>query len=582
MKLTDIRIFRKHIAAFILVMLFHAIAWSASGDLDTSFGVNGIVISDLQGNSATDNAEAVAVQPDGKILVAGTNGTDKFALVRYLTTGGLDTGFGNSGVVITSLPGIGGMAHDMVLQPDGKILLSGLGDGSEFAMLRYLSDGSLDASFGTLGIVSITIGSGSATANAMALQADGKIVLAGQTDVGGGSLDFAVARFNSDGSLDTSFDIDGKLTTPLVASVQDYAFAVNVQPDGKIVVAGHTNSGRFGLVRYGVDGSLDTGFGSNGIVVTAVGTNDAYAYAIALQPDGKIVVAGNALVNVGARGFAVVRYNADGSLDNSFGSSGKVITSLAGLGAEGANSVIVQPDGKIVVAGEYVHTQNPSNDLDIAVLRFDSNGLPDNSFGTNGIVTLDLGFDSGSSLAVQADGKILVAGSNPNDFILARYEGFNLDVTPDVYAFVDKTDVVQSNLQISSLITVSGLDSGVKVPVSVSGGEYALNASSTYTTAINWVENGDQVNVRHVSAAVVNATVDTVLSVGGVMAPNGITHTGLNEIVKDTYSTTTAAGSSGSSGGGGGGAISWIVLIGLSIYELRRRSLQSRAVWVTA
>jgi len=541
-KLTSVKELKICVTAVCLsLLLFHPLGWSAPGDLDTSFDTDGIVITDLQGILTTDMAEAVAVQPDGKILMAGTSGTDKFALARYLTTGSLDIGFGNGGVTITTLPGLGGMAHDMVLQPDGKILLSGIGNGGEFAVVRYLANGTLDTSFGTLGIASITIGTGSATANAMALQADGKIVVVGHTDVGGGAIDFAVARFNTDGSLDTSFDSDGKVTTPLVALVQDYAFAVAVQPDGKIVVAGHTSSD-FGVVRYNADGSLDGGFDNDGIVVTTVGAIDAYAYAIALQADGKIVVVGNALVGVGQRGLAVVRYNANGSLDNSFGVAGKVITSLAGLGLEGAETVVVQPDGKIVIAGEYVSSQSP-NDLDLAVLRYNSNGGLDTSFDTDGIATLDLGSlsDFGNGLAVQPDGKILVAGSDTADFVLLRYEGDSLDVTPDAYAFMDETNVDPLAVQTSNLITVSGLDTGVAVPVSVSDGEYALNGSTTYTNSINWVINGDQINVRHTSAASENTTVNTLLSLGGVMAPNGVTHLGTSETVTGTYSTTTVA-----------------------------------------
>ena len=540
MKLSIKKIFAiRTIAICILLLLFHPSGWSTPGDLDLSFDFDGIVVTDLQ-NGTTDTAEAVAVQPDGKILVAGTSGTVNFALARYLATGSLDNGFGNSGVTITPMPGLGGMAYSMALQPDGKILLSGIGDGGKFALVRYLDDGSLDTGFDTDGIVTTTIGVGQATANAMALQSDGKIVLAGQTDIGGGALDFAVARFNEDGSLDTSFGSGGKVTTALVTSVQDYAFAVAVQPDGKIVVAGHTNSD-FGVVRYNADGSLDTGFGVNGIVVTAVGAIDAYAYAIALQPDGKIVVAGNAKVNVSARGLAVVRYNADGSLDTSFDGDGIVITSLTGFGHEGAETVIVQPDGKIVIAGEYVSSQSP-NDLDLAVLRYNSNGGLDTSFSTNGIATLDLGSlsDFGNGLAVQPDGKILVTGSDTADFVLLRYDGFTLDVTPDSYTFTDEFNVTPLQLQTSNSIAVGGLDAGVVVPVSVSDGEYALNGSTSYTRLINWVGNGDQINLRHTSDAAENSIVSTMLSVGGVMAPNSVTHLGTGETVSESYRTTTA------------------------------------------
>jgi len=169
-----------------------------------------------------------------------------------------------------------------------------------------------------------------------------------------------------------------------------------------------------------------------------------------------------------------------------------------------------------------------------------------------------------------------VAGSNPNDFVLLRYEGFSLDVTPDAYAFTDEVGVTKSQVQYLNLITVGGLDSGVAVPVSVSNCEYSIKASATYTTTNNWVENGDQINVRHISAASAITSVDTVLNIGGVMATNGITHFGIDETIMDTYSTTTTAISVPRSGGGGG-TITWMVIIGLSALALRYRSRYNNA-----
>ncbi|HKJ49971.1 MAG TPA: delta-60 repeat domain-containing protein [Gammaproteobacteria bacterium] len=533
----------------------------APGDPDNSFGTNGFTVTDLP-PSVADSGQAVAVQPDGMILVAGTNNSNKFAIARYTSSGSLDNGFGTNGSTITDIP-VSGMVHDMVLQPDGKILVCGVGNGGEFTVVRYLANGSLDTGFDSDGIATVAFPTGASIAYSMALQGDGKILLAGEVDVGGGVRQYALVRLDTAGNLDAAFDGDGRVMTD-VGTGWDIAYAVAVRADGKIVAAGSTGSD-ISLVRYNTDGSLDTGFGTNGKTVTGPGALDDYAYALAIQHDGKIVIAGNAVANVADRGLLVARFDADGNVDSGFGTSGQVIYPVANLAREGANAIAIQPDGKIVVAGEYVSTQVPSNDLDIAVIRFDSDGTLDTTFATAGVFTHDFGtiLDFSNAVAIQPDGKILAAGETDGDFFIVRLEGTSLDVTPDAISFVDETDVKRSQLQTSNLVTVSGLDGGVKVPVSVSGGEYALNGSATYTSGINWVGNGDQVNVRHTSASSENTTSSTVLRVGGVMAPNGTTHVGTGETVTDAYDTTTLSDTSDddSGGGSGGGSVVWMFLL---------------------
>jgi uncharacterized delta-60 repeat protein len=539
MKLFAVKQLRTQISSVCsLLLLFHTIGWAAPGDLDTSFDTDGIVITDVAGNLSLDDARAVAIQPDGKILVAGTTGLS-FSIVRFNLDGSLDTSFGSDGAVITSF-GIGGdTAFALVVQTDGKILIGGtsITTQNEFSLLRLNGDGSLDSGFDGDGKVTTPIGALGGIAYGIALQPDNKIVLVGYAN-NGANVDFGVIRYNSDGSLDTSFDGDGKLITPVTPATDDTARAVSIQPDGKIVVAGSTNIGDFGLVRYNDDGSLDTGFGTNGIVVSHISAS-AYPWALALQPDGKILVAGIGRPPSGQLGFAVVRYSAAGILDSTFSGDGIVLTDPEILGAiDEASALVVQPDGKIVVAG----TSSYGN-VDVALARYNSDGSLDTSFAGDGMTRADVAsgsVDFGRGLAVQPDGKLLVAALSGSDFAVLRFEGFNLDVTPDAYAFIDQINVDQSQVQTSNLITVNGLDGGVVVPVSVSGGEYALNGSMTYMSSINWVENGDQINLRHTSAATENTTVNSLLSLGGVIAPNGVTHLGTGETVMDTYSTTTA------------------------------------------
>ena len=248
---------------------------------------------------------------------------------------------------------------------------------SAFAPATIAAPGDLDATFGTGGKVITPIGSGTDKVNSVALQNDGKIVVAGYS-FNGSNNDFALVRYHPNGTLDTTgFGSGGKVTTTF-GSDNDQGNGVAVQKDGKIVVAGTSsdNSGKsnFALVRYNSNGTLDaTGFGSGGKVTTAIGPSLDRGNGVALQSDGKIVVAGYAGQSPNSD-FAVVRYNKDGSLETGFGSGGKVTTAFGGGGADQGQSVAVQSDGKIVVAG---YSFNGSND-DFAVARYDG-GCPGDS-----------------------------------------------------------------------------------------------------------------------------------------------------------------------------------------------------------
>lgn len=339
------------------------------------------------------SAAGVLLQPDGKIVAVGSGSysskvNSRFALSRYRATGSLDTTFGTRGRVLTSLGASSGAVSAAALQPDGKIVAAGTssaGPTVRFALARYEPDGSLDTTFGTGGKVATAIGPGTDLANAVALQPDGKIILAGWSRrVARGApsgFDFALARFNPDGSLDQSFGTAGKVTTAIAGAWGD---ALALQPDGKIVLAGAAQTpalqDRFALARYNPDGSLDTSFGAGGVVMTAI-SEHASISSLALQPDGKLVAAG---AECGARcyegvDFALARYNPDGSLDTSFGSAG-IVTTAIGLRTSGAHAVALQPDGKIVVAG---FGGLPTF---FALARYTVNGALDPSFGAGGKV----------------------------------------------------------------------------------------------------------------------------------------------------------------------------------------------------
>ena len=409
------------------------------GIVDTSFGVGGIAITDFNGRD--DRGQSVVVQPDGKTLLGGlaynTSGTRDFALARYSANGTLDSTFGVGGRVTTDLAGGDDYGQSLAVQADGKVLLAGyalnpVSGTNDFAVVRYNANGTLDYSFGVAGKVLTPIGSADEEAYALVIQSDAKFVAAGHS-YNGSNWDFALVRYNPDGSLDNSFGNGGKVLTP-VGGNNDFANALAMQPDGKLLAAGSSVNGGnyddFALVRYNADGSLDSSFGSGGKVVTSISVaNYDFANALAIQPDGKLVAAGQSN-NVSNWNFSLVRYNANGSLDSSFGTGGKVMTSM-GTTFAGANALAVQSDGKLVAAG---HSADSSY-TDFALARYNANGTLDSSFGNGGKAITPIGRSSDyiNALAIQPDGNLVAAGFTNNgsnlDFALVRYNASGLSLS---------------------------------------------------------------------------------------------------------------------------------------------------------
>ena len=355
---------------------FALVRYGNNGILDQAFGSGGFTISSIRGGD--DHTSATAIQSDGKIVVAGSmyNGsTSDFVILRYNPDGKPDTLFGDQGKTVTSVRKWNDNATALVIQSDGKIVVAGSSnDGSDydFAVLRYKENGTLDSSFGKAGIVITNFLSGNDRAEAAAVQTDGKIIVVGYSNT-----DIAAVRYLSDGRLDPSFGTGGKVVTSL-RSGEDQASAVSIQTDGRIVVSGSSFNGDsfdFAMVRYNANGSLDPSFGKGGIVTTSIRDADDRATALSIQSDHKIVVAGssnNGIVN----DFALVRYNPNGTLDPSFGNSGIVVSSVR-KGDEQFSSVALQPDGKIVVAGN----SNDGISNDFALIRYNTNGSYDKIFG---------------------------------------------------------------------------------------------------------------------------------------------------------------------------------------------------------
>jgi uncharacterized delta-60 repeat protein len=388
------------------------VAHAAPGDLDPSFDGDGRKTIDYGGE---DYASAVAVQPDGKIVLAGSGGPNgDFAVTRLNPGGSFDTSFDGDGMAGADFGG-GDYGRAAALAPDGKIVVAGhTSVGDDVAVARFDPGGADGPGKKTFGY------GGRDTAEAVLVAPDGKIVVAG---TGNANYDFVVTRLNSDGSFDTSFDGDG--TAGFDFGGGDYGNAVAAQPDGRLVVAGDTSIKQdVAIARFNPTGpadmTLDATFDGDGITTFDYGDNDG-AQAVALQPDGKIVVAG-----YGGPGgdVAVTRLNPDGSPDTSFDGDGTAKIKLGGPGLSDAGyAVALAPDGKIVVAGV---AQLTAVNTDFALVRLQPGGALDTTFSFDGKTTLNYGgYDGAAAVALQPDGGIVVAGhtSVNYDIAVARLEG---------------------------------------------------------------------------------------------------------------------------------------------------------------
>lgn len=470
------------------------------GSLDLSFALGNGKIPSLSFSSpegTDDRARAVAVQADGRIVLAGACGgsVQEFCLARLNSDGTLDGTFVGPGAngdgrirfKFLSTNGIpfGGNLSAMVIQPDGKIVTAG-SCLSDFCIARLNpSDGGFDTTFdgdsGTAnGRLWFPVGASVDEATSIALMPDGRIVVAGMCS-NGANNDFCVVRLLSSGAFDTSFGATGKILVE-VGALGDRAQAVATQPDGKIVIGGYCNNGSnfdFCLVRLNVNGSLDTTFNADGKVVIAASGNQS-TNALIIQPDGRILAAGD------CEGlFCAIRLNADGSLDAMFngpsGTAGGFFTEGIGPFYSKAFALTQQTDGKFILAGECEVTSGGQRDFCIA--RFNPDGSFDRTFDgpnsgspANGRFLIPIRttsgqeYDDAAAVTVQRDGKIIVAGAcgalSDRDFCVARLHGgpftarqCSMDIDGDgkVTATVDSLIHARVALGITGNAVVSGV-----------------------------------------------------------------------------------------------------------------------------
>jgi uncharacterized delta-60 repeat protein len=357
--------------------------YDTDGTLDSTFGRRGKVRTDFPGLAGVPSS--VVVQSDGKIVVAGGafplfTFLGNFKVVRYNSNGTLDNSFGVGGIVTTTFPE-GSYANAIALQSDGKIIAAGtvfvdvvIGDMSntDFALARYNPDGSLDTSFGNGGTVTTDFFGTEDDAFSVLIQPDGKIVAVGSSNNPATFYDFAAVRYLSNGTIDTTFGVGGKVTTDFGDQNFDRAHSAALQPDGSIVAAGFAisqngGSQNFAVARYTPNGVLDTTFSRDGMTEIDFGNCCQSAYEVLLQSDGKIVTVGYANTEDSDSDFLLARLTSRGALDSTFGIGGQVRTSFGDLNG-GANGAVLQPDGKIVAVGFQATFTN--HRADIALARY--------------------------------------------------------------------------------------------------------------------------------------------------------------------------------------------------------------------
>lgn len=416
---------------FLFVSVIYCYSQS-DGYLDINFGINGIVYNDFGYDNGIAND--VAIQQNGKIILAGAVGMDPnlqySVLARYKTTGILDSTFGVNGVVPINTSS-NHVINSIIIQPDEKIISIGNNGqyGPDIELSRFNSDGSFDNTFGTNGTVVFDAGGEEMTSSAV-LQSDGKIVVVGSTFISP-KYRFFITRFNTNGSIDSTFNSNGILIQSL-GSFHDFAYSTTLQSNGNILVAGKTETvsggslAKFAIVRYYTDGSIDSTFSDDGIVLLdnfASSYHYSSAQSIKIQADGKIVAAGETSSS-NQNDFAIARLNGDGSLDTTFSGDGKLRIDWANT-YDCVSELVFQPDEKIILVG--------SGSGNMFLVRINPDGTLDNSFSDDGKV-FGIGYESSGLAAVlQQDLSIVVATrieQNSNlSFGMVRFGHYNDDCT---------------------------------------------------------------------------------------------------------------------------------------------------------
>lgn len=446
--------YRHFLILIVISVLNFRFCIAQPGNIDTSFGIEGVVITSF---SEPSFGYDLAIQNDGKLILVGeyTGGLlGDFAVARYLSDGSLDPSFSSDGKVSTDVNSNLDRAFGVAIQSDGKILVTGLAihqlsqsQDADYALVRYNIDGSLDNTFGNNGIITTDFGDIAEIGMSIAIQANGRILVTGITSNGF----FTLLRYNSNGTLDLAFGESGIV---VIGNAFSYGYKVLVQSNSKILVGGESGND-FSIVRYNSNGTLDSQFGNNGMATTNIGLNsDKFGSMIIDNNDKIVLVGGSRNQNNSDYYNSIIRYNSNGIIDSTFGNNG-IFTKDLTFRDDYAASILIQDDGNIVVSGLSKNIND--SEYDFSIMRITTDGLIDSLFGINGVVITDLGSNEGTAdIILDSGGDLVLGGYTNEDFVLVKYKLNNLPLNIN-------NSKISKNLSIfpnptSNLINVSGLN----------------------------------------------------------------------------------------------------------------------------
>jgi uncharacterized delta-60 repeat protein len=535
----------------LFLMLFCIQVQVYSQTLDNTFNSTGIVTNSL--GSGTDyEAQAVKQQTDGKLVVVVNDNilglTPTFKVTRYNTNGSLDNTFGIAGVASANINGFTAQTTDLIIQPDGKILVSGYyNDGiyDNGLLMRYNTNGTLDNTFGVAGLIILqAVFSANQQFNKLALQADGKIVTGGWTDNGIFNLRHnLITRHKTNGQLDSSFAVNG-IFINIPNNAQNEVLDLKIQPDGKIVFCGYTQNVQFmfdfqaTLSRITTTGVLDSVFATNGLATFNLSSDDESAFDMVIEPNGKITISGWTLLNGSDYDNFLARYNSNGTLDNTFGTNGSVYYDI-NTKDNNVFGLVQQADGKYLVCGGAYTTTSFGIPNGVWVARYNVNGTYDSTFNSIGYIITTITVNeacTANDIILQADGKIVIAGehsynaSNNTGLVICRYNN-SLNVVPQI---ILNTPNGGENWLIGSTQAITWANAqtpNVKLEFTTDVGTWNTIVASTpaSSSSYNWVVPNTPSNFCKVRVSEVSGTgIDSSNNIFNIDFPTSNTETTLN------------------------------------------------------
>jgi uncharacterized delta-60 repeat protein len=550
-------------------------AFAGMADLDTTFAQGGRSI--IPVSSSGGQAFTGALQPDGRLVLGGWAGylpaggstvNRQLALFRAFDNGAYDPSFGPAGTGLTTYDFFGGndAILDMASTPQGiyGVGYGFVGNNRYQLLVRYTAAGALDPTFGTNGVVELLTGNDDGL-NALAIQADGKIVVGGSAQDANGFHDFFIARYNTNGTPDTTFGTNGQVRYSATNNFEKVEDLV-IQPNGRIVAVGdilYNGASAAYVLGFTPTGARDLTFGNNGITLIARASSELFGRRLSLTSDGQIVVGSAAVEQPGFKaGIHIARLTFNGLVDTSFGNGG-VFDTFGVIGSRTVRAIETTPGGSVLIAGGFPPAATGVSLSYVA--RYMVDGQPDLSFNGTGrklgdmVATAPLAA-SAESITMLPDGRFYVGGYSgdqyiaPSYFNVVRFQGEAMNLRPDDNYLSPQYGVPRSTLISSEPWMIYTLaPRGTSVPVTITGGLYSINGGAA-TSAQGTIRNGDVIQLFHMSSAQYNTETTTTVAIGGLAPSNNRTNI-LGARMTTTLTSVTGSSSGGPGGGSPGGSV---------------------------